>query len=95
MLQLAPQKPGYQSQLIWKDLCKSAVRWKLKLEINAESKEGTREASSTVTEDKGAPQEKGKVDQTQQSIVILTAFVAIFKTLGKEPYGSPGELKTC
>ena len=59
-----------------------------------ESKEGAGEAPSAVTEDEGAPQGKGKIDQTQQTIVILTAFVAIFQTSDKEPYGSPGELKT-
>ena len=60
-----------------------------------ESKEGAGEASSAVAEDEGVPQEKGKIDQTQQTIVILTAFVAIFQTSGKEPYESLGELKTC
>lgn len=62
MLQLAPQKPEYQS-------IDSETSLQIGCSVEAgdtyvESKEGAGEASSAVTEDEGAPQEKGKTDQT-------------------------------
>lgn len=50
-----------------------------------DSKESVEDASSTVTEVDGAPEESGRVDRRQQIIVILTAFVAVFQTSGREP----------